>query len=75
LPFYLLVGASVFLYRGYGVPTWPALAAGMLLTVLLLLLYSAWVTRRVSGKIKVPGFLPKTLVAVVAAYCLYALIY
>jgi hypothetical protein len=75
LPFYLLVGSSVFLYRGYGIPTWPALLAGMLLTVLLLLVYSAWVTKRVSGKIRMPGFLPKTLLAVVGAYCLYALIY
>ncbi|UCC47804.1 MAG: hypothetical protein JSV41_09995 [Gemmatimonadota bacterium] len=75
LPFWVLVGSSVFLYRYYGVPTWPALLAGLLLTVLLLLLYSAWVTKRVSGKIRMPGFLPKTLIAVVAAYCLYALIY
>jgi hypothetical protein len=75
LPFYLLVGSSVFLYRHYGVPTWPALLAGVLLTVLLLLLYAAWVTKRVSGKIRVPGFVPKTLLAVVGAYSLYALIY
>jgi hypothetical protein len=46
LPFYLLVGSSVFLYRHYGVPTWPALR-----------------------------FVPKTLLAVVGAYSLYALIY
>lgn len=75
LPFYLLVGSSVFFYRNYGVPTWPALLAGVLLTVLVLLLYSAWITKRVSGKVKMPGFLPKTLLAVVGAYCLYLLIY
>ncbi|UCC73787.1 MAG: hypothetical protein JSV86_04290 [Gemmatimonadota bacterium] len=75
LPFYLLVGSSVFFYRTYGVPTWPALLAGLLLTVLLLLLYSAWITKRVSGKIRMPSLLPKTLLAVVGAYCLYTLIY
>ncbi|MGD2152360.1 MAG: hypothetical protein PVG79_03775 [Gemmatimonadales bacterium] len=75
LPFYLLVGSSVLFYRVYGVPTWPALLAGVLLTVLVLLVYSAWITKRVSGKVKMPGFLPKALLAVVGAYCLYALIY
>jgi hypothetical protein len=75
LPFWLLVGASVFLYRHYAVPTWPALLTGLLLTVLVLLLYASWVAKRISGKRRVPVNVTKALLAVVGAYCLYALIY
>jgi hypothetical protein len=75
LPFWVLVGSSVLLYRNYGVPTWLAMLAGVLLTALILLVYAAWVAKKVSGSVRVPGFLWKTIVAVVGAYCLYALIY
>jgi hypothetical protein len=75
LPFWVLVGSSVFLYRHYGVPTWPALLAGFLLTALLLLIYAAWVSKRLAGKARLPGAVTKTVFAVVGAYCLYALIY
>ena len=74
-PFWLLVGGSVFLYRHYGVPTWLALLAGVLLTALVLLLYASWVAKRVSGKRRVPVNLTRVLFAVVGAYCLYTLIY
>jgi len=75
LPFWVLVGSSVFLYRHYGVPTWPALLAGVLLTALVLLIYAAWVSKRLGGKARPPGAVTKTVFAVVGAYCLYALIY
>ena len=74
-PFWLLVGGSVILYRHYGVPTWPALFAGVLLTALLLLIYASWVAKRISGKRRVPFNVTKALAAVVGAYCFYALIY
>lgn len=75
LPFWVLVGSSVFLYRHYAVPTWPALLAGLLLTALVLLIYAAWVSKRLAGKARLPGAVTKTVFAVVGAYCLYALIY
>ena len=74
-PFWLLVGGSAFLYRHYGVPTWPALLGGLLLTALVLLLYASWVAKRVSGKRRVPVNLTRVLFSVVGAYCLYTLIY
>jgi hypothetical protein len=75
LPFYLLVGGSVFFYRQFGVPTWPALIAGVLLTALILLVYAAWVAKKVSGTFRMPSFVPKAMLAIVGAYALYALIY
>jgi len=52
----------------------PALAA-LLLTALVLLIYTAWVSKRLAGKARLPGAVTKTVFAVVGAYCLYALIY
>lgn len=75
LPFYVLVGGSVLFYRQFAVPTWPALLSGVLLTALILLLYAAWVSKKVSGKFRMPSFVPKTVLAIVGAYALYALIY
>ncbi|NIW37534.1 MAG: hypothetical protein GWN32_13785 [Gemmatimonadetes bacterium] len=75
LPFYLLVGGSVLAYRRFGVPTWPALLVGVLLTALLLLVYAALVSKKVSGRLRVPSFVPRAIVALVGAYSLYALIY
>ena len=75
LPFYVLVGASVMLYRVQSVPTWPALLAGALLTFLILLVYASWVAKRVSGRRRVPANVTKALLAVVGAYALYTLVY
>ncbi len=75
LPFYVLVGVSVMLYRFQSVPTWAALLAGVLLTFLILLVYASWVAKRVSGRRRVPGNVWKALLAVVGAYALYTLVY
>ncbi len=75
LPFYLLVGGSLVLYRGLAVPTWPALLAGVLLTALILLLYARLLVGRVSSRRRVPRPVAKAVLAVVSAYCLYALVY
>lgn len=75
LPFYVLVASSVFVYRSYGVPTWPALLVGVLLTALLLLVYASWVGKRITGSGKVSSNVTKVIFAIVGAYALYALIY
>jgi hypothetical protein len=75
LPFYVLVGVSVLLYRFQSVPVWPALLAGVLLTFLILLVYASWVAKRVSGRRRVPSKVTKALLAVVSAYAVYALVY
>lgn len=75
LPFYLLVGAAVLLYRHLGFSTWPALLSGVVLTALVLTLYSCRVTRRVVGRRRLARPLAQISLAVVAAYCLYGLVY
>ncbi|MGD8867059.1 MAG: hypothetical protein PVI01_05505 [Gemmatimonadales bacterium] len=75
LPFYVLVGVSVMLYRHQSVPTWPALLVGVLFTFLILLVYGLWVAKRVSGRRRVPASVWKGILAVVVAYAVYSLVY
>ncbi len=75
LPFYLLVGGAVFLYRHSGFSTWPALLSGVVLTASLLTLYAARLARHVVGRRRVARAVAKISLAVVAAYCLYGLVY
>lgn len=75
LPFVVLVGGSVHLHRSFNIPTWPALLAAMLLTVLVLLVYAAWLARRLTGRARVPRLVVRGAAALVLAYSLYALIY
>ena len=75
LPFLVLVGGSVFLYKHYGVPTWPALLGGVLLTTLFLLGYGVWLTKKLTGRRRVSRKVAKVALAVVCAYSLYSLVY
>lgn len=75
LPFFTLVRVSVFLFEGYGLGSWPALGAGSVATVLLLVLYLVAVSVRVGGKGRVPGSLLKGVAGLVGAYCLFTLLF
>ncbi len=75
LPFYLLVGAAVLLYRHSGFSTWPALLSGVVLTALVLTLYASRLARRVVGRRRLARPVAKISLAVVGAYCLYGLVY
>ncbi len=75
LPFYLLVGVAVLLYRHAGFSTWPALLCGVVLTASLLTLYGSVLARRVAGRRRVWRTVAKVSLAVVGAYSLYGLVY
>ena len=75
LPFFVLIFSSVFVYRNYAVPTWPALLVGVLLTALILLFYAVWLVKRFSGGIHVSRTMLRLVLGVVGAYSLYALVY
>ncbi len=75
LPFYVLVGGAVLLYRNAGFSTWPALLSGVVLTAALLTLYASRLARRVVGRRRVARFVARIALAVVGAYCLYGLVY
>ncbi len=75
LPFFTLVRASVFLFEAHGFGCWSSLAAGAGTTVLLLVLYLVAVSLKLGGKGRVPKSLLKGTGILVAAYCLFTLLY
>src|SRR5258708_2832037 len=75
LPFVVLVRSSVFLYARRGTPTWLALAGGALLALLVVTVYAAWLSHRLSGGARV-GVMAKWVAGpLVVAYCGYALLF
>ncbi len=75
LPFFTLIRTSVFLLHRYSVSGWTALLGGALATVLLLLIYLAFLSLRFGGKGRVPKALRRGAGLLVGAYCLYGLIF
>lgn len=75
LPFAVLVRVSVFLYAELDVQTWFALAGGVLATVLVVTIYSAAVSKKLTGKARVRVLAKRVAVPLVVAYCVYTLMY
>ena len=75
LPFIVLVRSSVFLYARRGAPTWLALLGGAVLTVLVVTVYAAWLSHRLSGRARVGAMAKWVAGPLVISYCGYALLY
>ena len=75
LPFLLLVHSSVYVHRHYAANEWLALSVGALLTAALLAIYALWISRRLTGRIRFSRTTAKIILAVVAFYCCYSLLY
>jgi hypothetical protein len=74
-PFLVLVRGAVWLYEHQGLPVWLALAAAGGATLLLLTVYGAVASRRVTGRARA-GFVAKWVAApLVVGYCACALLY
>ena len=74
LPFVVLVRASVYSYV-HLLPTWPALAAGALLTLLVVAAYAAWLSRRLTGRARFTAMTKWVAVPLVAGWCAYTLLF
>jgi uncharacterized membrane protein len=75
LPFVLLIRVAVYLYAVRGVPTWMAFGGGALATVLVLTLYAAWVSKKLTGATRVRVLMTRVALPLVLAYCAYGLLY
>ena len=75
LPFIVLVRGSMYAYQEWGWGTWPSLAVGIFATVVVFSAYTAWLWKRITGKRRVPVVVRRLLVAVVAGYSAYGLLY
>ncbi len=74
-PFFVLLRATTFLYLHADTGTWGSLALAAAATFLLLAGYAAVASRRLKGRFRVSPFLLRGLAVLVAAYCLYGLLY
>jgi hypothetical protein len=75
LPFAVLVRISTYLYSTYALQTWVALAGGAVATALVLTLYSAFVSKKLTGKARIRAVAKRVALPLVLAYCGYALLY
>jgi hypothetical protein len=75
LPFAVLLRSSTWFYTAGLLGTWPALATGATLTVLLLAGYVLLASRRVRGRFSLPRRLLQGVAVLVAAYCVYGLVF
>jgi len=75
LPFAVLVRVSAFLYIEHNAQTWLALAGGVVATALVLTLYSAVVSKKLTGKARVRVLSKRVAFPLVLAYCVYTLLY
>lgn len=74
LPFFVYVRGSVYFYE-HGAAAWLAVGASMLLTMGVMALYGAWLSRRFHGRARVAQFVRWVGVPIAAAWCLYAAFY
>ena len=75
LPFLALVRVSVWSYSSFGAPTWLALGAGALLTLVIVGVYGARISARLTGKARVRLAFTHVALPITLVYCGYALLY
>ena len=75
LPFFTLVRVSVWTYASFGAPTWLALGAGALLTLVIVGLYGARISARLTGKARFRLALTHVALPITLVYCGYTLVY
>jgi len=75
LPFAVLVRVSIYLYATYAVQTWVALAGGAVATALVLTIYSAIVSKKLTGKTRIRVLAKRVALPLVLAYCGYTLLF
>jgi len=75
LPFVLLVRLGSWLYLNWDYPTWVALGVAAGVTVVLLSVYAAWISRALTGRARLMTVAKWVALPLVVAYCGYALLY
>jgi len=75
LPFFVLVRGSMYAYQSMGWGTWSSIGFGVFGTVAVFSAYATWLWRRVTGEGRLPRIAQQMLIAVVAGYSIYGLLY
>ena len=75
LPFVVLIGGAVWMYRVQAVPTWVALGFAGLLTAAILALYGGAISQRLTGRARLRFIFTRLALPVIAFYCAYTLLF
>lgn len=75
LPFVVLIRGAVWLHQDHGAPTWLALLASSVATLVLLTLYGMVVSRRLTGRARLGQIAKWVAAPLVVGYCGYALLH
>jgi hypothetical protein len=75
LPFLALVRTAVFLYEHERVPAVLALFGGIVTTTAVVALYGAWLSHRLTGRMRFSLIARRIALPIALAYCGYALLY
>ena len=74
LPFAVLVRTSIYLYAR----NWPPYAAVVLasvLTMMIIACYAAWISKKLTGRLRIRLLARRVAFPLIAAYCAYSLLY
>ncbi len=75
MSFFVLVRGSLYAYQSLGWGTWSSIGLGIFGTTLVFCAYLAWLWTRITGEGRVRQFAPRALIAVVAGYSMFGLLY
>jgi hypothetical protein len=75
LPFLVLVRASMYAYQSLGLGTWSSIGLGVFGTVVVFAAYATWLWHRVTGQGRLRRIVQRLVIAIVAGYSLYGLLY
>lgn len=75
LPFLALVRMASFWYLHHHSSPWVALAAGVVCTLGLVTSYAAWISHRLTGRVRLGTLTRRVALPLVVAYCGYTLLY
>lgn len=75
LPFLVLVRGSMYAYQGMGWGTWSSIGFGVFGTAVVFSAYATWLWKRLTGKGRLPRIAQRLVIAVVAGYTIYGLLY
>ena len=75
LPFFVLVRGSMYAYQSMGWGTWSSIGLGVFGTMVVFSAYATWMWRRITGEGRLPRTAQRMVIAVVAGYSMYGLLY
>ena len=75
LPFLVLVRGSMYAYQSLGWGTWSSIGLGVFSTMVVFSAYASWLWRRATGERRLPRLAQRVLIAIVAGYTMYGLLY